>query len=86
MTGLGTLKLVLHGAQGLSRWEHSFSILTRLMWSAKVLIRRSVSISRILQPLTSWMVVIYDVVTPSCWSGPVIRIGSSDRCSRDSFI
>ena len=66
MTGLGALKLVLHSAQGLSRWEHSFSILTEFMWSVEVLIRRSAGISRILQPLTSCIVVVYDVVTPSC--------------------
>ena len=66
MTGLGALKLVLHSAQGLSCWEHSFSILTKSTWSVEVLIRRSASISRILQPLTSCIVVVYDVVAPNC--------------------
>ena len=85
MTGLSALKLVLHSAKGLSRWEHSFSILIKSIWSVEVLIRRSASISRILQPLTSCMVVVYDVVAPSCSSGPVIHVGSSDRCFRDNF-
>ena len=66
MTGLGAFKLVLHSAQGLSRWEHSFSILTKFIWSVEIPIRRSASISRLLQRLTSCIVVVYDVVAPNC--------------------
>ena len=74
MPGLGALKLIFHGTQGLPRWEDSFSILKQSALLEKDLMRMSTGPNRLPQLLTSCMMKGYNVVAPNCPIAQTVRL------------